>query len=238
MTIEELLELEGSSSVYEDSNNESKSSKSNRDSLRLPKDIDKKELMEDNRYYLPVLHLNDTSMWESKPLSERLHFTPEVAKETCMSNCCGHPGVRNACCLLDKDDLEHVLGPVDEPWIKKMILWYKKKGIHATRSDLVIDFEEGKLIGEAHFNGHKVFTDPKTYPILRIQAFGPRFACKFLNVHNGKCTIYSVRSEMCRGYLCSYVKANFIVKAKNTNNKYIRVDADARTSDDEDGSDS
>jgi Fe-S-cluster containining protein len=219
MSIDELLELEGPLDIVENNTKP----QSNRKSLRFPKDKDKDKVMEDNRYYLPILHLNDPSVWEPKPLSERLHFTDEIAKETCMSNCCGYPGVKNACCLLDPEDLEHVLGPVDEPWIKKMILWYKKKGIHATRSDIVIDYEEGKLIGEAHFNGHRVFMAEDSYPILRIQAFGQRFACKFLNVHNGKCGIYSVRSDMCRNYLCSYVSANFLVKTPKNPGTYKKV---------------
>ena len=218
MTIEELFEFESPSPVEEEPKK-----KSNRESLRLPKDTDKEKLIEDNRFYLPVLHINDPTMWDSKPLSERLHFTDEVAMETCLSNCCGTPGVGNACCVLDKDDLEHVLGPVDEDWIKSMISWYKKKGMTMNRSDIVIDFEEGKLIGEAHFGGHRVFTDPKTYPILRIQAYGPRFACKFLNVHNGKCTIYAQRSDMCKNYLCAYVKANFIVKTPKNPGTYKKV---------------
>lgn len=225
MTIEELFEFE-SSPIEPESTKET----SNRSRLRLPKDTDKEQLVEDNRYYLPLLHINDPTMWDSKPLSERLHFTDEVAMETCLSNCCGTPGVRNACCVLDKDDLEHVLGPVDEDWIKKMILWYKKKGMTMNRSDIVIDFEEGKLIGEAHFGGHRVFTDPKTYPILRIQAYGPRFACKFLNVHNGKCGIYNQRSEMCRSYMCQFVKKNFLVRTKASKNKYVRVDKEPKTS--------
>lgn len=224
MTLEELEELEKSSDRYKEEQGslgrEDKSSMV-KGSLRLPKDIDKDKLAKDNRYYLPVLHINDPSMWESRPLSERLHFTPEVAEETCLSNCCGHAGVSNACCVLDPDDIEHVLGPVDEPWIKKMITWFKKKGINATRSDIVIDFEEGRLLGRAHFNGHKVFEDKKSYPILRIQAFGPRFACKFMNVHNGKCQIYEQRSDMCRGYYCQWIKSNFLVQDKNHPSKWI-----------------
>lgn len=223
MTIEELFEFE-SSSIEPETSKETRESQSNRSKLRLPKDTDIEKLVEDNRFYLPVLHINDPTMWDSKPLSERLHFTDEVAMETCLSNCCGTPGVRNACCVLDKDDLEHVLGPVDEDWIKKMILWYKKKGMTMNRSDIVIDFEEGKLIGDAHFGGHRVFTDPKTYPILRIQAYGPRFACKFLNVHNGKCTIYAQRSDMCKDYACQYVQTNFLVKDKNHPSKWIAAD--------------
>lgn len=182
------------------------------------------QIKKDNKYHLPVMYLNDGDWLESKPRSERVHFTDEIAVETCLNNCNGHAGVGNACCILDPDDLEHVLGPVSEKWISKMIRWYKKKGIYAERSDIVIDFEEGQVIGRAHFNNHKVFQDPKTYPILRIQAYGPRYACKFLNVHNGKCGIYSVRSAMCRNYYCQYVFKNYLLRDPNHPSKWIERD--------------
>jgi Fe-S-cluster containining protein len=184
---------------------------------------EKKELKKEARYYLPVLYLNDQTQWDSKPLSERKHFTDEVAKNTCLGNCCGHEGLRAGCCNLDPNDLEHVLGPIDEEWIKKTVKWFKTKGINIGRHDLVIDFEEGKLIGSTFFDSHPVFDSPDSYPMLRIQANGVRFACKFLNVSNGMCTIYEQRPDMCRDYLCSYVKANFLVRVKETPNIYRKI---------------
>lgn len=175
------------------------------------------------KFYLPVLHINDSSQWESKPLSERQHFTGENAKKTCLGNCCGVEDLKAGCCQMDPDDMEHVLGPVDEPWIKKAIKWFRTKGMNVTRHDIVIDFEEGKLIGRTFFHDHQVFKDPSSYPILRIQASGLRFACKFLNVHNGMCTIYENRPDMCRDYLCEYVKSNFLVKTKDHPNTYTKV---------------
>lgn len=174
-----------------------------------------------DRYYLPVLHLNDPTQWEVSP--NKTPFTNTVAHNVCLGNCCGVEGVYSACCQMDMDDLEHVLGPVDEKWIESTIAWFKKKGIQTTRADLVIDFEEGKLIGERFFQGERkqVFFSKETYPILRFQVNGPRFACKFLNVVNGKCQIYEQRPGMCRGYLCQYVKANFLVKTDPTNHPNI-----------------
>ena len=75
------------------------------------------------KFYLPVLRINDPTQWESKPLSERTHFTDEEAKKTCVGNCCGVEGLKAGCCQLGPDDLEHVLGPLDEDWISKTIKW-------------------------------------------------------------------------------------------------------------------
>lgn len=176
-----------------------------------------------NRFYLPVLYINDASQWESKPVSERQHFTDEVAKNTCIGNCCGIEGLSAGCCQLDPDDLEHVLGPVDEEWINKTIKWFKKRDMSVTRHDIVIDYEEGKLIGQKFFHDHEVFKRKDTYPILRIQASGIRFACKFLNVQTGKCTIYLQRPEMCRNYYCSYIKSNFLLKTKENSNTWKKI---------------
>jgi Fe-S-cluster containining protein len=175
------------------------------------------------KYYLPVLYLNRAEEWQPAPNDQRRHFTDEVAMETCLSKCCGHEGLKSACCTLDPDDLEHILGPLDETWIKKTVSWFRKKGINVTRHDLVIDYEEGKLIGSNHFNGHKVFEQKASYPMLRIQVYGPRWACKFLNVNTGMCTIYDKRPDMCRDYLCQYVKSNFLVRTKTKPNTYQNV---------------
>lgn len=191
---------------------------------RIDPDIDIKQAKKDNKYYLPVLYINDPTMWDSKPKSERRHFTDNVAMETCMSNCCGIPGVKNVCCQLDPDDLEHVLGPLDEKWIKKTIKWFKKRDLNVTREDIVIDEEEGRLIGESFFGGHDVFKSSESYPFMRIQVHGPRFACKFLNVKNGLCTIYEIRPDMCRDYLCQFVKKNFLIRTKSHPNTYKCID--------------
>jgi Fe-S-cluster containining protein len=186
------------------------------------------EKKKDNKFYLPVLNINQADMWQSLPVSQRKYFTDEEATKTCLSNCCGVPGLKSACCRLDPDDLEHVLGPVDEDWIKRTIIWFKKKGMVVTRHDLVIDFEEGKLIGKTFFNSHKVFDSEGSYPMLRLRIDGQRFSCQWLNNETGKCGIYPIRSDMCRHYLCQYVKKNFLVKTRNHPNTYKRIDIDQR----------
>lgn len=180
-----------------------------------------------DRFHLPVLHINDPTQWPSQPLENRLRFTDDVAFSTCLGNCCGVEGLKAGCCQMDPDDMEHVLGPVDEQWIKDIVRWLNLKGISANRTDVVIDFEEGRVIGEKFFNGERkaVFLSKESYPILRFQVDGPRFACKFLTPNTGKCSIYEKRPSMCRGYLCQYVKANFLVRtdSKNHPHTYVKI---------------
>ena len=176
-----------------------------------------------SRFHLPVLYINDPTQWPSKPMEERRHFTDELAQKTCLGNCCGVKGLKAGCCYLDPTDLEHVLGPVDEDWIRNIIKWFNSKNIYVKRSDIVIDAEEGKLIGETFFGGHPVFNSPGTYPILRFKINGPRFSCVFLTPETGMCTIYHQRSDMCRNYLCLFIKTSFLVRTSDHPNTYQKV---------------
>lgn len=184
------------------------------------------EFAANEKYYLPVLNINHRQQWEPKPLSERKHFTDEVAMETCLGNCCGVEGLKGACCHLDPIDLEHVLGPVSEECIKDIIKFFRKKGLNYSRQDVVIDFEEGKIIGDTLFKdapNNQIFHEPKAYPILRFQALGPRYSCKFMNPQTYKCQIYEVRPKMCSTYYCNYITTNFLVKTKAHPNRWRKL---------------
>ena len=176
-----------------------------------------------NKYYLPILSMDESDAWPSKPKSERNPLTADAAINACLNNCCGQKGVFSGCCRLDPDDLEHILGPVSERWIKRFLKFAKKNKQGLKRSDLVIDFEEGKIIGNTFFNGNEVFNKLTSYPMLRFQVHGPRFSCKFLNVNSGACTIYEQRPDMCKNYYCEYLKSNFLIKT-STNGKYEMID--------------
>jgi hypothetical protein len=167
-----------------------------------------------HRVYLPILNIGNPEAWPSQPSENRKHLTPEVAFSTCLGNCCGVENLKDGCCQLDPTDLEQVLGSVTERWISSTLHWFRKNGIKMTREDIVIDMEEGQVIGEKFFSGHPAFKSKKSYPMLRFQVFGSRYACKFLNPKTGMCTIYDRRPDMCRDYYCQYIKANFLVKTK------------------------
>ena len=179
-----------------------------------------------DRFYLPVLNLNHQHEWESKPVDQRKLFTDEVAMNTCLGNCCGVEGLKGGCCHLDPYDMEHVLGPIDEDWIQDTIKWFKKKGVSCNRADIVIDYEEGKIIGDTLFKdspNNRVFQEKSAYPFLRFQVLGPRYVCKFMNPQTYKCQIYEVRPNMCRTYYCQYIMTNFLVKTKAHPNRWQKI---------------
>lgn len=178
----------------------------------------------DGKFHLPVLKLNDPVFWESLPLEERKMFTDETAMETCLKKCCGVEDLKSACCTMDTDNMEHILGPVTDEWVNSITKILRKNGnLTVTRRDIVIDYEEGVEIARKFFNNHPVFLKETNYPILRIQIAGPRFICKFLNNDTGMCNIYQNRPDMCKRYLCQYVKSSFTVRTKDTPNRYVKI---------------
>jgi hypothetical protein len=185
-------------------------------------DILKRKVL--NKYHLPVLNINKADYWPSLPLKERRHFTDQVAMETCLGNCCGYEGLKAACCQLDMDDLEHVLGNLSEEDIERLLKHLRKATPGIKREDVVIEKEEGMMIGRKFFNDHPVFNDDKSYPMLRLQIFGNRFVCKFLSTKTWMCTVYGSRPEMCSGYYCKYIKRNFLIRTGGIVNAWEKVE--------------
>ena len=179
-----------------------------------------------DKYYLPVLNINQMHEWPSKPIDQRKRFEGEVALNTCLGNCCGVQGLKGGCCHLDPNDMEHVLGPVNEEWIRDILKWFRKKGLNYSRQDIVIDYDEGVVIGDTLFKDsitNAIFKEKKAYPFLRFQVLGPRYACKFMNPTTYKCQIYEVRPHMCRTYYCQYIVSNFLVKTKEHPNRWRKL---------------
>jgi Fe-S-cluster containining protein len=176
-----------------------------------------------NKVHLPVLNLNRKEDWKSAPLSKRKHLTDEVAAKECMSNCCGYEGLAAGCCQLDPENLEHVLGAVTKEDISRILRKLKKVMPGIERSDIVIDKEEGMLIGRTFFNGHDVFNQDTSYPMLRFQAYENRFICKFLNPKTKRCGIYEFRPDMCKNFFCQYIKKNFLIRTKDNPNTYSKI---------------
>jgi Fe-S-cluster containining protein len=116
-----------------------------------------------------------------------------------------------------------MLGPISEEDVKLIVKTLNKKGLRVSRNDIVMDIEEGRLVGAKFFEGNDIFKDPTAYPMLRMVASGNVFACKFLSANSGKCSIYEFRPQMCRDYYCQYVLTNFLLRTKQKQNTYLKI---------------
>jgi Fe-S-cluster containining protein len=216
MVIEE--ELKPIPSIFQTQNVDNvEINEQNKENIEIPK---KKVL---SKFHLPVLNINKKDYWESQSVKDRKHFTNEVAAKTCLGNCCGYEGLSAGCCQLDLEDLEHVLGSVDEEDIKKLLSHLKKTQPGIKREDIVIDKEEGILLGRQFFNDHPVFQHEDSYPMLRLQVFGSRFVCKFLSTKTFMCTVYNHRPQMCKDYYCEFLKKNYLLRTKDKPNTWQKV---------------
>lgn len=177
-----------------------------------------------SKIHLPILYLNKEEEWKPAPLSERRHLTDKVAHEVCGSNCCGYKDLAAACCQISPENLEHILGAITKEDISRLLKQLKKSIPTIEKSDIVIEREEGMLIGKTFFEGHDIFNQKTSYPMLRFQIYENRFICKFLNPKTKQCTVYSARPDMCRDYFCRYIKSNFLVRTPSNPNIYKKVD--------------
>lgn len=184
-------------------------------------EIPKKKVL--NKHHLPVLNINKPDYWPSVPLKDRKHLTDELAAEMCLGNCCGFEGLKAGCCQVDPEDIEHVLGYVEEKDIQRLLKHLRKSTPGIKREDVVIDKEEGMILGKKFFNDHPVFKQDKSYPMLRLQIFGSKFVCKFLSLETFKCTVYSSRPEMCSQYYCQWMKSNFLLRTKDRPNTWQKI---------------
>lgn len=175
------------------------------------------------KFYLPVLNLNYEDKWESIPKNKRKHLTDQEAEKVCTENCCGYKGLAAACCQIDPESLEHVLGSVDKDDISRILKYFRKINPSIEKSDIVIEKEEGIRIGNTFFNGHEAFKSDKSYPMLRFQVYENRFICKFLNPKTKRCGIYEVRPKMCENYWCSYLKKSFLIRTPSNPNIYKKI---------------
>lgn len=214
-------EKQESFTPFESSISSSNFSSNEIENIAESKELPKKKIL--NKFHLPILNINKSDYWPSMPLKDRQHFTDEIAAKSCLGNCCGYEGLSAGCCQLDLEDLEHVLGYVEESDIERLLKHLKKSTPGIKREDVVIDMEEGILLGKQFFNDHPVFKDKDSYPMLRLQLFGSRFVCKFLSLETFKCTVYNHRPDMCREYHCEWLKSSFLLRTKDRPNTWQKL---------------
>jgi Fe-S-cluster containining protein len=65
-----------------------------------------------------------------------------------------------------------------------------------------IDHEEGRAL----FPERSTWQARQNYPALRVIRDDPRHPCRFYDIEAGACTVYEIRPEVCRRFLCDSLR--------------------------------
>ena len=111
----------------------------------------------------------------------------------------GFPSNHGGCCTVS--DRDFIIGPHSDAdkfldrlteKFSREILW----------KEVFIDYEEGKKL----FPNKTSWQNPSSYPALRLNLTQPTLPCIFYNTTLRACSIYDIRPQTCRDYVCSYLQ--------------------------------
>jgi len=119
----------------------------------------------------------------------------------CSEKCLGFAGNHGGCCQLD--DRDFMIGPISDPKEFLQRVQTKFSGVPITWKDVFIDYEEGAKM----FPERSLYQNPDHYPVLRVDMKHVRKPCIFYNSTLKCCSVYEIRPEICKSFMCSYLKS-------------------------------
>lgn len=124
---------------------------------------------------------------------------------TCSRICYGIKGQAGICCTIGERD--YIIGPITdtERFLKDLS---DKLGEDVKFEDVFMEYEEGSKM----FPDKNHWQNPKNYPCMRVLPDKDRgYPCQLLSL-DMKCTVHSIKPDVCRTYLCDYLKniVNFL----------------------------
>lgn len=117
---------------------------------------------------------------------------------TCSRMCYGIKDQAGICCTIGERD--YIIGPINDTQ-RFLADLSKKLGKEIQFEDVFMEYEEGSKM----FPQKKCWQEPKNYPCMRVLPDESRgFPCQLLSL-DMKCTVHSIKPEVCRTYLCDYL---------------------------------
>ena len=114
---------------------------------------------------------------------------------SCGQRCMGYAGNKGGCCSIA--DRDFIIGPIDDP-AAFLARLSEATGREVSHAEVFIDHEEGSAL----FPDRPTWQRPQSYPALRVVPDHPLRPCRFYDVEAGRCTVYAIRPEVCRRFLC------------------------------------
>ena len=117
----------------------------------------------------------------------------------CSNKCMGFPGNHGGCCTVA--DRDFIIGPHKDTndFLERLSEKFSREIFW---KEVFIDYEEGKKL----FPNKKIWSDPSSYPALRVNFSQTTLPCIFYNTTIRACSIYDVRPQTCKDYECSYLQ--------------------------------
>lgn len=122
--------------------------------------------------------------------------------DICSNKCFGILNYHGSCCNIENRD--YIIGPhldVDD-FLKRLS---EKFGRTINRTDVFIDFQEGKKI----FPDKICWVQPQNYPALKLDFHKSSLPCIFYNTYMKCCSVYEIRPHTCQNFTCDYLSQNF-----------------------------
>lgn len=92
---------------------------------------------------------------------------------------------------------DFIIGPIDDAdaFLARLS---EATGRAVPREEVFIEAEEGRAL----FPERKNWQAPQNYPALRVVTDHPHRPCRFYDVEGGRCSVYAIRPDVCRRFLC------------------------------------
>lgn len=116
----------------------------------------------------------------------------------CSEKCFGSDGYDGSCCKIESRDF--IIGPHKDAaeFLDRLA---RKVGRQIPHQEVFIDFEEGRNL----FPNKGNWQNPACFPAFRLQMHHPKYPCIFYNETLKQCTVYDIRPQTCRDFVCDFL---------------------------------
>ena len=118
-----------------------------------------------------------------------------LVEYTCGQRCMGYAGNKGGCCTAG--DRDFIIGPIDDA-AAFLARLSETTGRAVPHDEVFIEHAEGSAL----FPERPTWQGPQNYPALRVVTDHALRPCRFYDVEAGRCTVYEVRPQVCRRFLC------------------------------------
>jgi Fe-S-cluster containining protein len=123
----------------------------------------------------------------------------------CSFKCFGKENYDGSCCHVE--DRNWIMGPIED-YEKFLVNMSEKLGRTVGFEEVFHDFEEGSKL----FPDKPVWQERFNYPAFKVDLEKERKPCVLYNSATRSCSVYEIRPETCRNYLCDFLHRELLFR--------------------------